>query len=321
MRSIVFGFLVLAFSPGTWAQTSQPTTRGTKTASTTSRPTTDPTHNEARKLLQKAISWQVGKLPRGSVTSFDGEFEFLVNTPATEKKAAQRVEGKYLQKWAFRTDRGKRQFAYRRTIDTDLSDWRSTLVSDFDDRIFGFDGKRPISVSDKKDRKRIVEEKRAAKRLFQLLFLNEMRPIDGTFRIINRNVKCRVLIGNPKRVTMGSDSATIIAFENLGGQKLKLWINTAKNAKPEVMKAEVIDPAIPFFEKNTQGKPRQVPEKFELAVYAKSQLPTGEAIRFPTRMRYSIGKREVMVITVPNSMSKIRINGIKDFDKVFSADN
>ncbi len=318
--------LILAAAP-LMAQESRPTTRPRtqSSAPTLRRPQSAPhaSQEEARRLLYNAIRLQAGLLPRGTVKNFEGHFKFEVQIPKTADKPARRVEGQYHQYWAFRKRDGRTRFAYRRSIEADLSDWQSTLVSDFDDEIFGVDGKRPIAVRGAEyaeDRRRIREEKRAARRLFSLLFLNELNPIDSTLRIEARNVPCPIKIGNvSRRIRMGSRSATIVSFRNREGQQIKLWIDTAEGATPEVMKAEVLDPRAPLYAEDSRGRKRRVPEVFELGYYTDISLPTKERIRFPLRVRYSVGKKEAMTITV-HDPRRIKINGLKNLSRLFEAE-
>lgn len=314
----------------TFGQTSKPTVSVTSKPAATSKPSEkskltansttkivakfipDPSRKEASALFESAKNNQVGKLPRGQVTSFQGDFVFGAHVPEDGDQPARDVEGDYQQLWAFIQEDGKRKFAYRRSVTADLSDWNVTLVCGFDDEIFGFDGKRPIKVQGKKNnlnKKRIREEKRSAKRLFSLLFLNELRPVPETFRIVARNQACPIRIGKASiRARMGSKSATVIGFKTENDQLIKLWIDAAGDATPEVMKAEVVDTKTLFHEK-VGGKDVIAPEVFELGYYVEVKLPTGEVIRFPTRVRYKIGSRELMVITV-NDKKLIRINSI-----------
>ncbi len=115
---------------------------------------------------------------------------------------------------------------------------------------------------------------------------------------------------------MGSDKATIIRFRDHANKRIKLWIDTESGRAPVILKAEIIDPAALFYETNAQGNRVLAPETFELAQMGKTKLPTGETIHFPARMRYSIGKREVMTITI-DDMKMVRFNCIKKLTETF----
>lgn len=314
-------------------QASRPTTKATPKTQTkdSAKSTTkivvpfapDPTMAEATALFERAKKNQIGTLPRGKVTSFQGDFIFCAQIPEEENQPVRQVEGDYLQKWAFIEEDGQRKFAYRRTVKADLSDWNVTLVSDFDDHIFGFDKKRPIRVSSEKNKQRIADEKRSAQRLYSLLFLNELQPIANSFRVIARNQPCSIEIGQTSaRVRMGSKSATVIGFTNQNKQRIKLWIDTDGKATPEVMKAEVIDPKTLFHEK-IGGKRVIAPEVFELGYYWPLKLPTGEVVRFPTRVRYKIGGKELMNITVQDfaSLKLNSISGKRNLTRTFRFDD
>lgn len=270
-------------------------------AEATTRPVTAADREAARKLLDRAIASQLGGLERGSVTSFQGEFDFRFF------REEGNLVGSYGQAWSFDS---QKRFHFRRTLTTDLSRKVVTLVCNGRDEIFGVDAKgRTIAknrAEDEGDRDAIRTEKRSARRLYELFVLSELDVDPESLELVSAGEMLKLAIG------ANSDFAQevkVVTLRTRGGKKVKLWFHDGKKSC-DLVQAEVSDPNDPRVEKAPDGSELVVPEVFQMLGHWPIKLPDGEhAIRFPLRMRYLIGKTPVIEITCDYPQD-IRLNSI-----------
>lgn len=283
------------------AQTSRPTSAPAVEAPSSKA---DPANREAaRKLLDRAIASQLGGLERGSIRSFQGEFQFELH------REKDQLVGNYDQAWCFDP---KGRFDFRRTLTTDYSKKVVTLVCNGKGEIFGLDARgRTIAknqADDEQDRDNIATERRSALRLYELFFLNELDVDEDSLELVAAQEKISLEIGANSKFER---EVAVIALRSKSGKQLKLWL--ADDGKVcDVVQAEVFDSKDPRMEKVGPDEERPAAETFQMLMHWKIALPDDKGtIRFPLRMRYLVGQKPVIQITC-DLPGKIRFNSIDE---------